>query len=153
MYQFPCCCWPNVSNRNQESTTVRNQYDLFRVTLTQLTDNHVSSSPHVDQSSPILFAQALTRWWNPRLLLCIQHHIKAVSLATDSESTSNMSISDQDEHGVSLKDDCPDYNAVVDRRQEAFPWQLPISSAQGEYKGVPASKKKTLDYIIRNMSK
>ena len=62
-----------------------------------------------------------------------QHHIKAVSLATDSGSTSNMSISvmtsisEQDERGVSLEDDCPDYDAVVDRRQETFPWQLPIS--------------------------
>lgn len=57
------------------------------------------------------------------------HHIQGGSLASDSGSP-NMSISvmtsisEQNER-ASLDDDCPNYDAVVNRRQESFfPWQF-----------------------------
>jgi hypothetical protein len=90
-----------------------------------------------------------------------QHHIKAVDLATDSGSTSNMSISvmtsisEQDEHGVPVEDDCPDYDSVVDRRQEAFPWQLPISvlifqsSSNGDYLNSHDDSRSSINFLPR----
>jgi hypothetical protein len=45
------------------------------------------------------------------------------------------SISEQDEHGVPLEDDCPVYDVAVDSRQETFPYQFLIfqSVSNGHY--------------------
>ena len=59
------------------------------------------------------------------------HHLKGVGLASDSGSPSMSvsvmtSISERNE-GVPLNDDCPDYDAVVNKRQDSFPkfpWQF-----------------------------
>ena len=59
-----------------------------------------------------------------------QPYKSCIGLATDSGSTSNMSISvmtsisEQDERRASLDDDCPDYDAVVNRRRGFFPMAI-----------------------------
>lgn len=48
-------------------------------------------------------------------------HIKGVDSTSSSMSLSVMtSISERDEHRTPLDDDCPDYEAVVNRRHESF---------------------------------
>ena len=65
------------------------------------------------------------KWWNPRSYMYAQsHHLKGAGLASDSGSPSMSisvltSISEQNER-VSLDDDCPDYDAVVNKRQDSF---------------------------------